>query len=379
MTDMNTTLITRRIREDILGNLYKGKAILIMGPRQCGKTTLLNSLTSASSAVLYLNCDDLNDRNALQTPTLASLQNLVGKSKILLIDEAQRVSDIGLSIKIMVDRIPGIQIIATGSSSFELSNKVNEPLTGRKYEYFLYPLSFEELSSHYGSWNEQKQLELRLVYGTYPEIVTHPGDGVDLLKMLVDSYLFKDIFSFQDLRRPELLERLLRALALQLGSEISYTELAQIAGTDHSTVQRYIQLLEKAFIIFRLYNYSNNKRNELKKGRKLYFWDNGIRNSLIDDFRKLELRNDVGKLWENYLVAERMKYLSNNRIYRSSFFWRNTNQNEIDYLEAYEDKLDAYEIKWNSKRSVKFDPFTKAYPDAQTAKLDRENYRSFLE
>ncbi len=379
MTEANTVIISRQIRENILGNLFRGKAILIMGPRQCGKTTLLNSLIDSEESVLYLNCDDLSDRNALEKPTLSNLQTLVGRNRIVLIDEAQRVTDIGLSIKIMVDRIPGIQVIATGSSSFELNNRVCEPLTGRKYEYFLYPFSFSELSNHYGAWNEKKQLELRLVYGSYPDIVKHPSEGEELLKLLVDSYLFKDVFTFQDLRRPELLERLLRALALQLGSEISYTELAQITGTDHSTVQRYIQLLEQAYIIFRLYNYSNNKRNELKKGRKLYFWDNGVRNCLIDDFRKLELRNDVGKLWENYLVSERFKYLSNNRIHRSSYFWRNTNQSEIDYLEGYEDKLEAYEIKWSSKRSARFGPFQSTYPNAKVARLDRENYISFME
>ncbi|NLK50631.1 MAG: ATP-binding protein, partial [Candidatus Cloacimonetes bacterium] len=297
--------IPRQITDNILSRLHSGKAIIIFGPRQSGKTTLLNNLSQHLEKILYLNCDDAQDRQALENQSLSHLKSVVGTYKSLLIDEAQRMSGIGLSLKILVDNMPQLQIIATGSSSFELSNQVSEPLTGRKYEYLLLPMAFQELLAHHGGFNENKELSRRLVFGTYPDIINNPGQEAELLNLLAGSYLFKDVFSFQDLRRPELLESILRALALQISSEVSYTELAQLAGTNHVTIQRYIQLLEAAFIIFRLPNYSTNQRNEIKRSRKIYFWDNGIRNSLINDFRDLENRNDIGSLWENYLVSER--------------------------------------------------------------------------
>jgi len=370
--------IKRWLSDDIRDHMYRGKAIIILGPRQCGKTTLLHAISSGLENKLYLNCDDANDRQALETRSLAALRSLVGTHKSVLIDEAQRVSDIGLSLKIMVDNIPGIQIIATGSSSFELSNRINEPLTGRKFEYHLHPFSHQELAAHFGEWEEQKNLQRRLIFGSYPDVVKNPGEEQGLLNLLVGSYLFKDVFMFQDLRRPELLENILRALALQVGSEVSYTELAQLTRTDHSTVQRYIHLLEQAFIIFRLYNFSSNQRNEIRNARKIYFWDNGVRNSLIDDFRPPELREDIGKLWKNYLVSERMKYLGNNKLYRSSYFWRNVNQSEIDYLEFYNGRIEAYEIKWSPKRKVAASAFLSAYPEAAVSRVDRENYRGFV-
>lgn len=378
MLDKERDIIQRRISEDIRKHMFKGKAIVIMGPRQCGKTTLLNQLFDAGQQMLYLNCDDARDRQALEAKSIAALKSLVGSNKLVLIDEAQRVVDIGLSLKMMVDNIPGTQVIATGSSSFELANRINEPMTGRKYEYHLHPFAQQELAEHHGSWNEQKMLERRLIFGSYPDIVKTPGEEADLLNLLVGSYLFKDVFMFQDLRRPELLEKLLRALALQVSSEVSYTELARLTGSDHNTIQRYVHLLEQAYVIFRLYNFSRNKRNEIKKSRKIYFWDNGVRNSLINDFRQAELRDDIGKLWENFLVCERMKYLANNRIHRSSFFWRNVHQSEIDYLETYEDKLDAYEMKWNPRRKAIASAFLKLYPTAEVNTVHRKNYPAFL-
>ena len=309
---------------------------------------------------------------------LTGLKNLIGNHQLLLIDEAQRVRDIGITLKLIIDNIPTVQVIATGSSSFELSNRINEPLTGRKYEYLLRPLSYQELVEDHGQFSEHKLLEDRLLYGAYPEVVIKPGEQQILLNALVGSYLYKDIFTFQDLRKPELLENLLRALALQVGSEVSYTELAQLVKTDHSTIQRYIRLLEHAFIIFRLANFSSNLRNEIKRSRKIYFWDNGVRNCLIDDFRKIDSRDDIGKLWENYIVSERMKLLANNQMYRHSYFWRNVNNSEIDYLEYYNARLDAYEIKWNPKRAISAEAFKRNYPDASIARIDRENYSGFL-
>ncbi|MCB5229801.1 MAG: ATP-binding protein [Candidatus Cloacimonetes bacterium] len=372
------TFIPRQITDNILSRLHSGKAIIIFGPRQSGKTTLLNNLSKHLDKILYLNCDDAQDRQALENQSLSHLKSVVGTYKSLLIDEAQRVSGIGLSLKILVDNMPQLQIIATSSSSFELSNQVSEPLTGRKYEYLLLPIAFQELLAHHGGFSERKELTRRLVFGAYPDIINNPGQETELLNLLAGSYLFKDVFSFQDLRRPELLKSILRALALQISSEVSYTELAQLAGTNHVTIQRYIQLLEAAFIIFRLPNYSTNQRNEIKRSRKIYFWDNGVRNSLINDFRDLENRNDIGSLWENYLVSERLKYLRNNQLYRSSFFWRSLHQSEIDYLELYEDKLDAYEMKWNPKRKAQSRAFSSLYPHAKFNLIHPDNYTSFL-
>lgn len=371
-------MIQRAITPDIKARLDKGKAIIILGPRQSGKTTILTELASSRGKTLFLNCDDSDARNALSSQSIPNLKALTRGYDQVLIDEAQRVMDIGITLKILVDNVPGIRLIATGSSSFELSSRLNEPLTGRKYEYHLLPFAYRELVDHFGTWEENRNLARRLVFGSYPDVVNNPGEEQRILPLLTGSYLYKDVFTFQDLRKPELLDKLLLALALQIGSEVSYTELAQITQTDHSTIQRYIHLLESAFILFRLPNYSTNQRNEIKRARKIYFWDNGIRNALINDFRDISLREDIGKLWENYIVAERMKLLINRQISRHSYFWRNVNASEIDYIELYENKLDAYEIKWNPKRKVSASVFLAAYPQASFARIDRENYQEFL-
>ena len=371
-------MIKRFITSRVLNNLHKGKAILIMGARQSGKTTLLKGLFPAQQDVLYLNCDDLEDRNLLAAEKISSMKKFAGKSKYILIDEAQRVQNIGLKLKLLVDNFPEVQIIATGSSSFELSNQIMEPLTGRKYEFYLYPFAYQELADNFGAYRERKELANRLIYGSYPDIVNHPSAAATLLNHLVGSYLYKDIFTFQELRKPELLDRLLNALALQIGSEVSYNELAQLISTDQKTIQKYIQLLEQAYIIFRLPNYSTNQRNEIKRSRKIYFWDNGVRNCLITDFRDIAVRDDIGKLWENYIVSERMKLLSNAGILRKSYFWRNIHKSEIDYLEVYEDKITAYEIKWNPRRNFKATAFTSLYPQAGLFLINPENYSEFL-
>ena len=371
-------MIPRFIATDIQNRLHQGKAIIILGPRQCGKTTLLDQVAGELPHKLYLNCDDADDRQALSTPTVNHLKQVVGNHTLILIDEAQRVSDIGIILKLLVDNFKGLQVIATGSSSFELSNRINEPLTGRKYEYHLHPFAYEELCLFFGAYAERRLLPDRLIYGSYPDVVNHPGGQQDVLNLLVGSYLYKDVFMFQDLRKPELLDKLLRALALQVGSEVSFTELAQLTQTDHTTIQRYIHLLEHAFIIFRLANHSTNQRNEIKRARKIYFWDNGVRNCLINDFRALDIRDDVGKIWENYIISERLKLLSNHRIYRNSYFWRNVHNAEVDYLELYEDKLAAFEIKWNPRRAIKTSGFMQLYSQATISKVDRDNYQDFL-
>jgi uncharacterized protein len=373
-------MISRSL-EALIGNqLYKGKAIVLYGPRQVGKSTLLQFIENKTDKkVLLLNCDQNDIRKLLTDPNINMLKRLIGKHELVMIDEAQRILNIGLSLKLLTDQMKQLQLIVTGSSSLELSNQVNEPLTGRKFEYQLFPLSIKELVDHFGFIEARRNLEQYLVYGTYPDVVTNPGNENEILNNLVSSYLFKDIFMFQDIRKPEFISQLLEALALQLASQVSFNELAQLLGTDSHTVQRYIGLLEKAFIIFRLRSYSRNARNELKKSRKIYFYDNGVRNALIGNFSPLNARNDAGALWENYFIAERMKYLHYNKIYAKSYFWRTAQQQEIDYLEEWEGKLQAYEIKWRPRKTLKFPMnFTKNYPEAQCHLVHPDNFWDFL-
>lgn len=373
-------LIHRTLFDTILQRLAPGKAVILLGPRQAGKSTILNEVGRLSTLkVKRLDCDDAAVRLRLEAQTLPNLQNLVGDAELLLIDEAQRVKNIGLALKIIIDQIKTPRLLVSGSSAFELANFINEPLTGRKWEYMLLPLSVGELVNHHGEFEESRYLERRMTYGMYPEVVTNPGVERQILNQLAGSYLYKDIFSFQDLRKPELLDKLLKALALQIGSEASYNNLAETISSDISTVQRYIDLLEKSFIIFRLQAFSRNLRNELKKTRKIYFWDCGIRNALIGDFRPLELRNDIGGLWENFLVAERLKYNLYREFYGHSYFWRTVKQQEIDYLEDYDGRLHAYEFKWSPGKGGSLPKvFSEAYPNTDFQVIHRENYLSFL-
>ncbi len=372
-------MIGRIIYEKIKQDLFKGKAILLIGPRQVGKTTLLQQLQEEYSGTLFLDCDEPDVRLMLEDSTSTLLKDLIGNAKLLIIDEAQRVKNIGISLKLIIDRISNVQLIASGSSSLELANLINEPLTGRKFEYFLFPFSIAELQQHFGLLQEKRLLNTRLVYGLYPDIVNHGGDAKRLLLNLASGYLYKDIFNYQSIRKPELLPNLLEALARQLGNEVSYNELAQLLNSDPATVQRYIDLLEKSFVIFRLRSFSRNLRNELKKSRKIYFYDNGIRNALINNFQHVEIRTDIGALWENFLVTERLKVLSYNQIHMNRYFWRTQQKQEIDYIEDLNGKLYAYEFKWNPKKKARFSTtFTKNYPVEKTMVVNRENYLDFL-
>lgn len=372
--------IQRVLLKTIGQKIAPGKAVLVMGPRQSGKSTLLGELAQQSKLrVARLDCDDAAVRARLEVQTLPNLQNLVGNTELLLIDEAQRVKNIGITLKIILDQIKTVRLVVSGSSSFELANQINEPLTGRKWEYTLLPLSTYEMTEYHGSFEESRRLNQRLIYGFYPEVVTHPGEEIEILNQLASSYLYKDIFTFQDLRKPELFDRILKALAMQVGSETSYNKLAEAVGSDISTVQRYIDLLEKTFIVFRLPAFSRNLRTELKKSRKIYFYDNGIRNALIGDYRAPELRNDVGGLWENFLVSERYKRNLFHGFYGNRYFWRTINQQEVDYLEEYDGRLHAYEFKWNASKKPRFPAaFAETYPDTDTAFIHPENYQEFL-
>ncbi len=373
-------MIKRSLAHIIKQKLGKGKIIIIFGPRQVGKTTLLNSIFSANHPqALWLNGDEADVRALWSNTTSSRLKSLIGSHKLVIIDEAQRIENIGISLKLIVDNIKDVQVVVSGSSAFELSNRLQEPLTGRKYEYFLYPLSFSEMTNHSGAMEEQRLLEHRLIYGYYPEVVTNVGEEEEILSLLTNSYLYKDLFAVEQLKKPVYLEKLLQALALQVGSEVSYNELGQFVGADNQTIERYIDLLEKAFIIFRLQALSRNVRNEIKRTRKIYFYDNGVRNAIIKNYHPLAMRQDVGALWENFLISERMKINHYKRRYVNRFFWRTKQQQEIDYIEEYGGKLHAYEFKWNPNKNVRFPKtFTRAYPDSETQVITKDNFMDFL-
>jgi len=373
-------MVNRILQNTLEKEVFKGKAIVIFGPRQTGKTTLVKTFVDSLNLPLrWLNGDESDIRNLLEEPTSSKLKLIAGDAQVLVIDEAQRIKNIGLVIKLIVDNYPHIQVIASGSSSFELANEINEPLTGRKFEHFLFPLSFLELTAHSGYLEEKRNLYHRIIYGSYPEVFNMPGNEQKVLSSLADSYLYKDILIWKSINKPQALDKLLKALALQIGNEVSYHELSQISGLDSHTVENYIDILEKAFIVFKINCLYRNKRNELKKSKKIYFYDNGIRNAIISNFNMPDLRSDIGALWENYLIAERIKYTSYHEIFLNRYFWRSKTKQEIDFLEEREGRLFAYEIKWNPKASYRFPKsFLEYYPDHSTEIITPENYEKFL-
>ena len=373
-------MINRLISNIIRQKFFRGKAIIVVGPRQVGKTTLLKMLaTEFDRKVLVWNCDEPDVRRRLTEPTSTMLGAETAGYDIVFIDEAQRVQNIGITLKLLIDNYPDKQVVVTGSSAIELSNSINEPLTGRKYEYVLFPFSAEELLDEYGAQDESRLLERRLIYGSYPEVVNLPGEERETLTNLVSSYLYKDIFSFQDVRKPEIIEQLLQALALQIGSEVSFSELGRLLGLNSITIQRYIDLLEKSYVVFHLRSFSRNVRSELKKSRKIYFYDNGVRNALLGDYKPLDLRNDIGGLWENYLISERMKHNAYNAFYGKSYFWRTQQQQEVDYIEDYDGVLHAYEFKWSSTKQPRLtETFAKNYPDHTFTVVNPDNYQNFV-
>lgn len=373
-------MIKRDIEIIIKKKLFKSKAIIISGPRQVGKTTLVRSIVnSVAEPYLWFNGDELSTMSIFNNISSADMKQLFGKNKIVVIDEAQKIRNIGLSLKIIVDTFPDIQLIATGSSSFELANEVNEPLTGRKFDYFLFPISYNELINEFGTLKEKEYLSQRLIYGSYPEIINNPEDARDNLNLLSDSYLYKDLLSLETIKKPTLLIKLLQALSWQCGSEVSFNELAQTIGSDPKTVEKYIDLLEKAYVIFRLQPLSRNLRNELKKTRKVYFYDNGIRNAIIGNFDRLDLRQDIGALWENYLISERKKFIEYKRIYGNQFFWRTAQKQEIDYIEERDGIFNAYEFKYNPKKKAYLSKtFSKAYSAHSFFLVNNNNYNDFL-
>ena len=373
-------MIPRQLFSILAERVKKGKVLVLTGPRQVGKTTILKALqASFTEKTLWLNCDEPDVRKYLTEVTSTQLNTLIGNAEIILIDEAQRVKNIGLTLKLLIDSFPDKKVIVTGSSALELSNEVNEPLTGRKFEYNLLPISISEMVNYTNILEEKRLMEHRLIYGMYPEVILNVGDEALILRNICDSYLYKDIFAYQDVRKSEVVASLLEALALQVGSEVSYQELAMLLKIDQATVIRYIDLLEKSFVVFRLRALSRNVRNEIAKSRKIYFYDNGIRNALIKNYQPLSLRSDAGALWENFLVSERKKYLIYNEKQVNTFFWRTTQQQEIDYLEESSGMFDAFEFKWSEHKKVKFPiTFTNNYPIHETKLINPNNYLEFV-
>jgi len=371
-------MIDRILSKNIISKLNRNKAIIIIGARQTGKTTLLKSLFTAQD-VLWLDADEQDVRELFNQASSTQFKVLFKKYNTIIVDEAQRIKDVGLKFKLITDQLKDKQLIATGSSSFELNNKLNESLTGRKWEYMLYPLSFAEMANENGLLEEKRLLNHRLIYGYYPDVVNNPGEEKEILKQLSDSYLYKDILMWQNIKKPEKLVNLLQALALQLGSEVSYNELGKTIGLDNQTIEKYIQLLEKSFVIYRLRSFSRNLRKELKKSQKIYFYDNGIRNALIANFNLPNLRQDIGALWENFIITERIKHTHYNNIWANKYFWRTHSQQEIDYIEEYDGKIYAYEIKWHKHAKAHLSKtFIKAYPCAEFKVINQDNFIDFI-
>jgi len=372
-------MINRTVQELIPKYHGKQRAIIIYGARRTGKTTILNAIAAGLSNYRYINCDLIDGQEAFHFHNLDELQLAFGGFEQILIDEAQRIPDIGLKLKAIIDALPQTQLYVTGSSSLDLSNLTNEPLTGRKFEFVIAPLSTAELYEYDRVTALDSGLRLRMIYGNYPEVYLEKTVPEDIIKEIAGSYLFKDILIYQDIKRPDLMKRLLILLAMQVGSEVSYSELANSIGMDKKTVERYIWLMEESFIIYRLRSYSRNLRTELKRAFKVYFWDNGIRNALINNYNPLDKRGDAGALWENYFITERRKQMLNRRANFEHYFWRTVSQQEIDLIELENAEMRAFEIKLNPAKKTAFPlSFRNAYPEAQTQLVNPANYLSIV-
>jgi predicted AAA+ superfamily ATPase len=372
--------LERELTQILREKWNSGKVLILIGPRQVGKTTLLKSLCEAEGSYLFINGDNADDRLQLENAGENKLRNIIGKYQTVFFDEAQRINNIGIILKIIHDQIPDVRLLVSGSSALEISNNINEPLTGRKWEYNMFPFSWNELKKHFGYLKNQNNIPQYLTYGTYPEVITNPNDAEHILNQIAGSYLYKDLLQYQGIRKPEVLDKLLLALALQLGSEVNFNELSRTVGVDRGTVEQYIALLEKAFVVFRVNPLARNVRNEINTPRIIYFYDTGIRNAIIGNFKPLELRQDVGALWENFIIAERLKAHRYKNWYGRTYFWRTYQQQEIDWIEEIDGTFSAYEFKWNPKKSkAKFSStFLDNYPIKKTMVVTTENADEFI-
>lgn len=369
----------KRTLVDILKEwMFNEKALIVTGARQVGKTTMLQNMFS-DEEVLWLNADLTSVRARLENADIVPLQSLVGNYRIVVIDEIQRVKNPGLLLKIMVDHFKGTRFIATGSSALDISEQIYEPLTGRHFLFHLYPFALSELYAKKSIFEVEQQLPFHLVFGNYPDISMHRNKAEKLLNDLSRQYLYKDVLVWKDIRKPQLLDKLLKLLAYQVSSEVSNNELANQLQIKSETVETYIDLLEKSFVIFRLNSYSTNERKEVSKMSKIYFFDNGIRNAIIGNYDPIENRQDIGALWENFMVSERMKLNSWNHENRKPYFWRNYNKSEVDYVELENNQLSAFEMKWNTKKKNRVTKaFTNSYPNAVTEVITPQNFADFV-
>lgn len=359
-----------------------GKVVVIYGARRVGKTTLLKKFVeSIDEEVLFVNGDDMVVRQYLESQSTEKLRDFVGNHSLLLVDEAQYVRQIGLNLKIIVDNIPTIRVIATGSSSFDLAKDIGEPLTGRKRVLKLLPLAQMEIAQIEKPHETKAHLEARMIYGAYPEVVLMNSntEREEYLRELLSSYLFKDILQLEGIRHADKLERLLQLLAFQIGKEVSLAELGRQLGMSKNTVERYLDLLEKVFVIYRRNGFSRNLRKEISKNHRYYFYDNGIRNALINNFNPLAIRDDIGALWENYVITERMKRQEYLRQSVNGYFWRTYDKKEIDLVEEQQGKLAGFEVKWKRDRATPPKDWTAAYPDADFQVVNQENYLTFIQ
>jgi uncharacterized protein len=364
----------------IVSKLHKGKAIIILGPRQTGKTTLVKKISADyEGKILILNADELRVRELLTNVSIVGLAQILGNAELVVIDEAQRIENIGITLKLIVDNFPKVQLLVTGSSSLEIMSEINEPMTGRKFEYKMFPISWEEYREKHHFIEAKSDLEHRLIFGMYPDVINNSGEENEILINLTSSYLYKDLLNYKGIRKPELLEQLLKALALQLGNQVSYNELSKLLKVDKETIVSYIDLLEKAFVVFKVNSYSKNIRNELTKSKKIYFYDNGIRNALINNLNPIRNRTDIGALWENFLISERMKFNSYHQLYKNIYFWRNQNQQEIDFIEEGNGAINCYEFKWKEHLNYKFPKvFTEAYHPEVANCINATNFENFV-
>ncbi|MCH8488246.1 MAG: ATP-binding protein [Candidatus Cyclonatronum sp.] len=367
----------RTLQASIEKRIGSGKAIIVTGPRQVGKTTLMTTILRGTP-FLFLNGDDPSTREMLGGADTGRIRSILGTYNRVFIDEAQRIPDIGQTMKIITDQFKQVQLFASGSSSFDLANQLNEPLTGRKWEYQLFPVSWEEFEQQHGYLASQQQLEHRLIYGFYPDVLMSPGDEIPVLRNLVNSYLYRDLLIYGGIKKTDALDKLVRALAFQTGSEVSYAELGQMTGLDTKTVSRYIEILEKGYVVFRLGAFSRNLRNEIRKNNKIYFYDNGVRNMIIGNFDPPASRTDKGALWENFLVSERIKQIAYKESLARTYFWRTKQQQEVDWVEDLGGRISGFEFKWDAQGRERLSAsFINTYK-AESKTIDRTNFRDFV-
>lgn len=379
-------MIPRWIKSEIVGKMQPkaegaNKVVVIYGPRQVGKTTLLKEVLSELQAdTLFLSGEDRNTRLWLGSESIEVLKENIGNKKLLAVDEAQKVEKIGLNLKLIIDHLPSVKVIVTGSSSFELANQIGEPLVGRKWQYILYPIAQLELKSIEAPAESKERLSARLIFGSYPEVITQTGvrEKEQILNSIVDGSLLRDLLELEGIRKSQKILDLLKMVAFQIGKEVSLHELGKSLSLDSRTVERYLDLLEKVFVIKRVYGFSRNLRKEINKSSRFYFYDNGIRNAIINNFNPLESRDDVGLLWENYLFMERMKKQQYEHVFANNYFWRTYDQKEIDLVEERDGKLFGYEFKWGDKKVKAPALWKNTYNNAEYEVIMRENYLSFI-